>query len=529
MLFRFVFLEVIVIIIPLDVIKQRVYSVNPNVEMIDGYTGATYKARFKCVNCNHEWYVAPNTIIYQKSGCPKCANEKQRCSHDEFLDKIKNRNELIPLEQYKKADIPILFKCNICKHEWESTPRHILSGGKCPYCTKEHRYDTMRISKENFLNKLEKNNPEVELIGEYIDYSTPTLFRCKRCGYEWDALPTNIWRKRTKGNNCPVCCDNHHIIVQGYNDLKTLRPDLIKYLKNKNEIYSMTSTQKIITVCPQCGTEKTMTVNNLTNKPYSCPVCSDGVSFPNKLSRCMLKQLPVENLEFEWRPKWADKKRYDNYFEYNNQKYILEMDGGFHYKASFNTTIEDIKNTDKIKDKLAYEHGINIIRINCSNSNDKYIIKNIMQSELSTIFDLSIIDWNQCIIDAQTNLFTETINMFNDGMIVKEISEKLHLCQTTVRNYLHRGYEYNLCNYPPIYVGRKRKTPVVCYDKNGNFTEYETITQCTKCMNEIYNTNVDSRVISRCCRSKSHKYKDFFIYYKNPECVKVGDSGETNN
>lgn len=46
MLLRFVFLEVIVIIIPLDVIKQRVYSVNPSVEMIGEYTGATHKARF---------------------------------------------------------------------------------------------------------------------------------------------------------------------------------------------------------------------------------------------------------------------------------------------------------------------------------------------------------------------------------------------------------------------------------------------------------------------------------------------------
>lgn len=243
----------------------------------------------------------------------------------------------------------------------------------------------------------------------------------------------------------------------------------------------------------------------------------------------MLKQLPVENLEFEWRPKWADKKRYDNYFEYNNQKYILEMDGGFHYKASFNSTVEDIQKIDRLKDGLAREHGINIIRINCFDSNGEYIINNIKKSELSTIFDLSNIDREQCVVDAQTNFFTEVVNMFNKGISVKEISNELHLCQTTIRNYLHRGHEYNLCNYPPIYVGRKRNTPVICYDKNGNFTEYETIRQCAKHMGEFYDTHVSSPVISRCCRSKSHKYKDFFIYYKNSECIKVGDNGETNS
>ena len=48
-------------------------------------------------------------------------------------------------------------------------------------------------------------------------------------------------------------------------------------------------------------------------------------------------------------------------------------------------------------------------------------------------------------------------------------------------------------------------------------------------MGEFYDTHVSSPVISRCCRSKSHKYKDFFIYYKNSECIKVGDNGETNS
>ena len=40
----------------------------------------------------------------------------------------------------------------------------------------------------------------------------------------------------------------------------------------------------------------------------------------------------MENFIAEYSPYWAGRKRYDNYFEYNGQAYILEMDGAWHYK-----------------------------------------------------------------------------------------------------------------------------------------------------------------------------------------------------
>ena len=65
-----------------------------------------------------------------------------------------------------------------------------------------------------------------------------------------------------------------------------------------------------------------------------CPVCSDGVSYPNKYVRNLLKQLPIENLEYEWKPEWGKQYSYDNYFIYNEKEYIVEADGAQHFKDS---------------------------------------------------------------------------------------------------------------------------------------------------------------------------------------------------
>ena len=59
---------------------------------------------------------------------------------------------------------------------------------------------------------------------------------------------------------------------------------------------------------------------------------------------------------------------YDNYFEVNNKKYIVEMDGGLgHGKRTYKSSKKDTNGIkrDIIKDNLAKEHNIEIIRVEC--------------------------------------------------------------------------------------------------------------------------------------------------------------------
>ena len=81
--------------------------------------------------------------------------------------------------------------------------------------------------------------------------------------------------------------------------------------------------------CPHCGkvSKNKKSPNGLYhNKGLGCS-CSDGISYPNKFSYELLSQLPVTNVIHEYNPHWLKPYRYDNYFEFDGDKYILEMDG----------------------------------------------------------------------------------------------------------------------------------------------------------------------------------------------------------
>ena len=142
-----------------------------------------------------------------------------------------------------------------------------------------------------------------------------------------------------------------------------------------------------------------MRITKLSSIGFSCPRCSDKISYPNKFLRAFLEQLPVENIQFEYSPKWARPYRYDGYCEYKDLKIIIEMDGGLgHGNHKYKSSEIDIggKQRDLIKDQLAEINGITLVRIDCINSNFEYIKTNILTSLLNNIFDLNQIDWEIC-------------------------------------------------------------------------------------------------------------------------------------
>ena len=77
------------------------------------------------------------------------------------------------------------------------------------------------------------------------------------------------------------------------------------------------------------------------------------------------------------------------------------MDGGLgHGNKTFKTNEKDVDGLkrDKEKNILASNHNIIMIRIDCKESNLNYIKNNIINSQLSVLFNLKNVDWNH--IDA---------------------------------------------------------------------------------------------------------------------------------
>lgn len=109
-----------------------------------------------------------------------------------------------------------------------------------------------RKTQEEYVAEASIVNPNIEVLGRYINSNTKILHRCKIDGYEWNAYPTHI----LSGHGCPVCVNK--IIIVGINDLATVRPDLIDYFEDKNEAkhHTVGCGCRVNLVCPCCGYKK---------------------------------------------------------------------------------------------------------------------------------------------------------------------------------------------------------------------------------------------------------------------------------
>lgn len=374
---------------------------------------------------------------------------------EDFLTWLRNKNqnfangEFIVVGTYVDYCTPIECVCAKCGHRWKPSINSLSCGRGCPECAKFKRSAWKKWSNEEFLTKLSELNNGIIPLEEYKSAKTKMRFACK-FGHIWETKPQNV----INGHDCPYCAGKKAWV--GENDLCTTHPDIVEILKRTEDgyKYSQGSGKIVEFVCPLCGHVSKKRIRDVCKQGFSCPVCSDGVSYPNKFGRAFLSQLPIDSFECEWQPNWAKPYRYDNYFEYNGIPYILEMDGGFHYieKPVFGLTLEERQRIDSIKTNLAHMNGINIIRIECLKSECDHIKNNIFDSELNMIFDLSNVDWLLCDKNAQKNLVKEACSLYCDKLYsINEIANVLKIKNCTVIKYLKSGTKFGWCDYAKIY------------------------------------------------------------------------------
>ena len=255
-------------------------------------------------------------------------------------------------------------------------------------------------------------------------------------------------------------------------------PEMVKYFVDQNDAlkYSCQSNTRTKTKCPFCGHTKNQIISNLYQFGFGCPQCSDGVSYPNKLMFNILKQTDIyfknEVTKRDNGFEWVGEYRYDFYFEKDNKKYFIEMDGHFHHNHSL-VCYEQVVQTDQLKNQLAREHNINIIRINCCYNKESdrfnFIKHQILNSILCDILDLTIIDWdmaNQSAINSNIYLAAE---YWDNGNTIKQIAEKIGVSRDTVTSYLKIASNINLCNYSKeVSEQRRIQACVLAKSKRNN-------------------------------------------------------------
>lgn len=355
---------------------------------------------------------------------------------------------------------------------------------------------------------------------------------CPQCKYNYLATPA----ARATGTNCPVCANK--ICVTGINDIvtqyqketdvnrKNKLKSLIDHFPNKEKdaaLYTPSMTKKTIFQCLDCGHLQDRRIYNVFDKGFSCELCSDGISYPNKFAYALIEQLPVTNIKREWsEPDWLQinkrKCQYDLYFIYKNNEYVVEMDGGVgHGFYQYGTTEKDVegKQRDIEKDRRAKEHNITVVRIDCYYTDilnrAEYIKKNIVNSLLNDIFDLSSINWSDCDAYAQSNLIREICKYktLNPNVSVKDLSKMFNVAISTTYKYLRKGAELGWCDELQHSITR----PLIQMDLSGNIIAY--FDNAAKADKIIWGSdnNRGCGILKSC---KTHKpYKGFLFRFED--------------
>lgn len=315
-------------------------------------------------------------------------------------------------------------------------------------------YFAKENNKEYLLKEFSlKNNKKPREI--YFSTSDKYLWDCGKCGSEFDMSVGN----RTGSNdcNCPFCAGYR---VNHTNCLWTTHPEIAKMLKNPQRGYKIIagSGKKEKFICPNCNHENTKTINSVTNNGLSCSRCSDGISYPEKFIMDLLNQL---NVDFETQKifKWNNGKRYDIYIE--KLKCIIEIHGGHHYKDAFYRTMKQVQENDRIKEKLALENQVKIyIVIDARESNMEFIKNSVIESEISSLFNLSRVNWLQCHSFAFNNSFLRIIcDLWNSGInSVESICKITKLGERIVYRCLKQGKILKICDYNPDEI--KKQTAI---------------------------------------------------------------------
>lgn len=332
-----------------------------------------------------------------------------------------------------------------------------------------------------------------------------------RKGYKYQCIKDKYIGYISESNllnnkGCPVC--SGRISLKGYNDIHTVARWMEDWTINPIEISNLLphSSKKIKCKCPVCNSViGYRRVSEIYNHNVVCPNCSDGISYPEKFMYNLLKQLGID-FEYQYSPDWIKPKRYDFYFEFNNKKYIIEMDGGIGHgnkNRLSNMTSEESKAIDNIKDQIAIKHEIELFRIDCKKSELNYIKNNILNSSLSKLFNLSNINWFEIDKQSQKSFIKKICNYKNNNPSVttSQIATIYNLSSITISKYLKIGNKYGWCIYNPknemskngAVNGKANSKKVICLN-TGKI--YDSAKQAA------IDTQVCRKSICSCCNGK---------------------------
>jgi predicted nucleic acid-binding Zn-ribbon protein len=342
----------------------------------------------------------------------------KRKTHEEYVAEVATKNPNIEVVgNYIDAKTKILHRCKIDGHEWKPSPDSVLSGRGCPKCRGRYISNLMSRTHNEYVNEVAKINPNIEVIGTYINSSIKVLHKCKIDGYVWNVSPSSI----LKGVGCPMCSGKAPYTTESFvATMSVLHPSIEvvgNYINNKTNIalkckidgYEWSPTPHNVLRgqgCPKCGGRIPMshdeyieTVSHINrdisvigafvnqNTPilhgckkdghewlvrpwhilngHGCPVCNSSIGerlVANYLTDNHIQYKPQHKFE-----KCKNRRRLPFDFYLPELNVCIEYDGIQHFQPveifGGQTAFEECKMNDTIKTNFCKASKITLLRI----------------------------------------------------------------------------------------------------------------------------------------------------------------------
>ena len=179
-------------------VMKKIEEINPDIELLEPYENMS--KRIKC-RCKKHDYISTKSVqeILLGRGCKYCGAEK--LSEQHFLS-----NEEVQLRVYQKhPHIKLLYYDGIHSKDslWLCTKHNkqfnkVLSQmlcadeSGCDECYKERMRRDFAYTQEEFVVKLKQTHPDLELVSEYINMTTPVVIYCKAHDHKFQTMPQDV-------------------------------------------------------------------------------------------------------------------------------------------------------------------------------------------------------------------------------------------------------------------------------------------------------------------------------------------------
>lgn len=192
-----------------DQFINRMSNINSNIKIIGKYQNARSKIECECLIDGYHWFATPDNLLHG-TGCPKCSGRVQNT--EIFKERLKDIQPHIEVVgEYINNSTKIDCICHLHNFEFKSTPQHLLQGKGCKYCKSEKLSKYHLMTHEEFVDRVNKLNADIAVVGRYISAQQKVLVKCKKCNTEFNVIPNNV--KTRNHIYCPSCHQKESISV----------------------------------------------------------------------------------------------------------------------------------------------------------------------------------------------------------------------------------------------------------------------------------------------------------------------------